>query len=91
MIRIEECVRKERKSLHGYLRNSAGRILLRVLKEKVLVEEEDLQDYQRRRKEYHNQAVEIKRIGRVTKTTVITIVIGALGTISKSARPSMGG
>ena len=91
MIRIEECVRKERKSLHGYLRNSAGWILLRVLKEKVLVEEEDLQDYQRRRKEYHNQAVEIKRIGRVTKTTVITIVIGALGTILKSARPSMGG
>ena len=43
VIGIEECVRKKSKSLHGYLRAA--------LKEKVTVEEESLQDYDRRRKD----------------------------------------
>ena len=41
----------ESKSLYGYLRDSTERMLQMVLKEKVLVEEENLQDYQRRRKD----------------------------------------
>ena len=44
LIGAEECV-KEWKSLHGYLRNSTEWMLQMVFKEKVLVEEEDLQDY----------------------------------------------
>ena len=51
LIVIEECVKRESKSLHGYLRDSTEWMLQMVLKEKVLFEEENLQDYQRRRKE----------------------------------------
>ena len=35
---------------------------------------------------YQNLELEIKRIHRVTKDTVISSVIGALGTISKNAK-----
>ena len=48
---IEECVGRERKSLHGYLRGSTKWMLQAALKEKVIVEEESLQDYERRRKD----------------------------------------
>ena len=51
LIGIEESVRKERKSLYGYLRESTEWMLQAALKEKVVVEEENLQDYERRRKE----------------------------------------
>eukprot|EP00112_Aurelia_sp_Birch-Aquarium-sp1_P017310 Seg3997.2 transcript_id=Seg3997.2/GoldUCD/mRNA.D3Y31 product="hypothetical protein" protein_id=Seg3997.2/GoldUCD/D3Y31 len=47
----EECVRKESKSLHGYLRDTREWMLQAALKEKVLDEEENLQDYQKRRQE----------------------------------------
>ena len=45
LIGIEECVRRERKSSHGYLRESTEWILQAALKEKVIVEEEHLEDY----------------------------------------------
>ena len=51
LIGIEESVRKERKSLYGYLRESTEWMLQAALKEKVVVEEENLQDYERRIKE----------------------------------------
>ena len=51
LIGIEECVRKERKSLYGYLRESTEWMLQAAMKEKVIVEEENLQDYERRIKE----------------------------------------
>ena len=51
MIGIEESVRKERKSLYGYLRESTEWMLQAALKEKVVVEEENLRDYERRIKE----------------------------------------
>ena len=51
LVGIEECVKRESKSLHGYLRESTEWMLQAVLKEKVIVEEETLQDYERRRKE----------------------------------------
>ena len=51
LIGIEENVRKERKSLYGYLRESTEWMLQAALKEKVVVEEENLQDYERRIKE----------------------------------------
>ena len=51
LIGIEECVRRESKSLHGYLRESTEWTLRAALKEKVIVEEESLQDYERRRKD----------------------------------------
>ena len=47
LIRIEECVRKESKSLHGHLREATEWMLQAALKEKVLDEEENLQEYQR--------------------------------------------
>ena len=50
LIGIEECVSKESKSLHGYLRESTEWMLQVALKEKVIIEEESLQDYERRRK-----------------------------------------
>ena len=50
-ITIKECVRRESKSLHGYLRESTECMLQAALKEKVIVEEESLQDYERRRKD----------------------------------------
>ena len=40
---------------------------------------------------HQDLALEVKRIHRTKKKTVIAIVIGALGTISKNARPGMGG
>ena len=49
LINIEECVRKESKSLHGHLRETAEWMLQAALKEKVLDEEENLQEYQKRR------------------------------------------
>ncbi|XP_068684628.1 uncharacterized protein [Montipora foliosa] len=51
LIGTEECVRRESKSLHGYLRKSTKWMLRAALKEKVTVEEESLQDYERRRKD----------------------------------------
>ena len=51
LIGIEDSVRKERKSLYGYLRESTEWMLQAALKEKVVVEEENLQDYERRIKE----------------------------------------
>ena len=44
---MKECVRRERKSLHGYLRESTEWMLQAALKEKVNAEEESLQDYER--------------------------------------------
>ena len=43
--------KKESKSLHGYLRESTELLLQAALKEKVVVEEESLDDYERQRKE----------------------------------------
>lgn len=51
LIGVEECVKEECKSLHGYRRNSTEWMLRMVLKEKVFVEEENFQEYKRRRKE----------------------------------------
>ena len=51
LIGVEECVKEECKSLHGYRRNSTEWMLRMVLKEKVFVEEKNFQDYNRRRKE----------------------------------------
>ena len=51
LIGIEECVRRESKSFHGHLRESTEWMLQAALMEKVIVEEESLQDYQRRRKD----------------------------------------
>ena len=51
LISTEECVRKESKSLHGHLRETTEWILQAALKEKVLVEENNLQEYQKRRQE----------------------------------------
>ena len=51
LISIEECVNKESKSLHGYLRETTEWMLQAALKEKLLNEQENLQDYQNRRHE----------------------------------------
>ncbi|XP_068749167.1 uncharacterized protein [Montipora capricornis] len=51
LIGIEECVKRESKSLHGYLRESTEWMLQAALKERVIIEEESLQDYERRRKD----------------------------------------
>ena len=51
LIGIDECVRKESKSLYGYLRESTEWIFQAALKENVIVEEESLQDYERTRKD----------------------------------------
>ena len=45
LICIEECVRRQSKSLHGYLKESTEWMLQTALTEKVIVEEESLQDY----------------------------------------------
>ena len=46
LISIKECVNKESKSLHGYLRETTEWMLQAALKKKVLNEQENLQDYQ---------------------------------------------
>ena len=51
LIGIEECVKRESKSLHSHLRESTEWMLQAALREKVIVEEESLQDYEGRRKE----------------------------------------
>ncbi|XP_068703960.1 uncharacterized protein [Montipora foliosa] len=51
LIDIEECVKRESKVLHGYLRESTEWMLQAALKEKVIVEEESLKDYERSRKD----------------------------------------
>ena len=51
LIGIEECVREESESLYGYLRESTEWMLQAALREKVIVEEESLQDYEKRREE----------------------------------------
>ena len=51
LIGIEECVRRKSKSLHGYLREITEWMLQAELEENVIVEEESLQDYERRRKD----------------------------------------
>ena len=43
--------RRTRKILHGYLGENTEWMFQAALKEKVIVEEESLQDYERRRKE----------------------------------------
>ena len=48
LIGKEECVTKERKSLYGYLRETPEWMLQAVLKEKVVVEDENIQDHERR-------------------------------------------
>ena len=48
---MEECVRGESKSLHGFLREITEWMLQAALKEKVIVKKESLQDYERRRKD----------------------------------------
>ena len=50
MISTEECVRKESKSLHGHLRETTEQTFQAALK-KVLDEEENFQEYQKRRQE----------------------------------------
>ena len=52
LISIEECVRRERKSYHGYLRENTKGMLQAALKEKVAVKEESLQDCEKKKKEY---------------------------------------
>ena len=47
LISIEECVVKESKSLNGYLGETTELILQAALNEKVLDEEENLQDYKK--------------------------------------------
>ena len=49
LISIEECVRKESKSLYSYFRENTEWMLPAALTEKVLVEEENLQGYQKRK------------------------------------------
>ena len=51
LIGNEECVRRESKSLHGYFRESTEWMLQAALKEKVIVEEENLEDHQKKTKE----------------------------------------
>ena len=51
LISIEECVNKASKSLHCYLKATTEWMLQAALKEKVLNEQENLQDYQDRRHE----------------------------------------
>ena len=51
LISIEERVVKESKSLHGYLGETTEWMLQAALNEKVLDEEENLQDYKKRRQE----------------------------------------
>ena len=51
LISIEGCVVKESKSLHGYLGETTEWMLQAALNEKVLDEEENLQDYKKRRQE----------------------------------------
>ena len=60
LVSIEECVRKESKSLYSYFRENTEWMLQAALKE-VLVEEENLQDYQKRKQEEKNQELERKR------------------------------
>ena len=48
---IKECVRRESKSLHGYLIESRQWMLQSALKVRVIVEEGNLQEYKRRKKE----------------------------------------
>ena len=48
---MEDCVRGESKSLHGFLREITEWMLQAALKEKVIVKKESLQDYERRRKD----------------------------------------
>ena len=51
LISVEECVRKESKSLHGHLRETTEWMLQATLKGKVLDEKENRQEYQKRRQE----------------------------------------
>ena len=51
LISIEECVRKESKSLHDFFTETTEWMLQAALKEKLLDEEENLQEYQKRRQE----------------------------------------
>ena len=51
LISIEECANKESKSLHGYVRETTEWMLQDALNEKVLNEQENLQDYQKRKHE----------------------------------------
>lgn len=51
LISIEECVRRERTSYHGNLRENTKGMLQAALKEKVAVKEESLKDCERKKKE----------------------------------------
>ena len=48
LIGVEECVTKESKSLHGYLKESQEWMLEAALREKVIVEMESLEDYKKK-------------------------------------------
>ena len=48
-IGVEECVMEECKSLHGCMRKSTEWMLPMALKEKVLVEDENIQNYEKLR------------------------------------------
>ena len=48
-IGVEECVMEEWKSLHGCMRKSTEWMLQMALKEKVLVEDENIQNYEKLR------------------------------------------
>ena len=63
LIGIEDCVRRESKSLHGYLRESTEWMLQAALKEKVIVEEDSLQDYARRRRKDEKVKNSVRIIG----------------------------
>ena len=59
LVSIEECVRKESKSLYSYFRENTEWMLQAALNQ-VLIEEENLQDYQKRKQEEKNQELERK-------------------------------
>ena len=56
LIGIVECVKRKSKSLYRYLKDSTEWMLQMALKEKVLVEEENLQDYQKRSQELEGKS-----------------------------------
>ena len=51
LISVEECVKKETKSLYDYAKGNKEWMTQAALKEKVLLEEENAKDYQKRKQE----------------------------------------
>ena len=62
LIGNEQSLRRESKSLHGYLRESTEWMLQAALKEKVIVDEESLQDYERRMKDKKDKNLKEKAL-----------------------------